>query len=249
MLADAMWAEPKRAPLPSRPASAGGDQRLGDERSPPSACARAFHQQVSMAFTLWQNGGLRSMLCMDIAPVPDDPAVEELARSILRVVPALHAGAVSHRAIRRRRCQNSKSSRSASVANVPPTRDAGTLDPRSGQSKSSPTSNEALSASPRPLSSRCSRSSWCRSAASLSVRSKSIRGCTRRCAAHDRAVPCEPDEGSGGYSDQPNVFYVGAVNGGVWKTNDYGRTWNPFSRRSAEWIDRRRSRWRRRIQT
>src|SRR5437588_2013979 len=27
---------------------------------------------------------------------------------------------------------------------------------------------------------------------------------------------------------QPNVFYVGAVNGGVWKTDDYGRTWTPI---------------------
>ena len=31
-----------------------------------------------------------------------------------------------------------------------------------------------------------------------------------------------------GVPNQPNVFYVGAVNGGVWKTNDYGRTWNPL---------------------
>ena len=31
-----------------------------------------------------------------------------------------------------------------------------------------------------------------------------------------------------GVPSQPNVFYVGAVNGGVWKTNDYGRTWQPI---------------------
>ena len=31
-----------------------------------------------------------------------------------------------------------------------------------------------------------------------------------------------------GVPSQPNVFYVGVVNGGVWKTNDYGRTWNPI---------------------
>ncbi len=31
-----------------------------------------------------------------------------------------------------------------------------------------------------------------------------------------------------GVPGQPNVFYIGAVNGGVWKTNDYGRTWNPI---------------------
>jgi photosystem II stability/assembly factor-like uncharacterized protein len=31
-----------------------------------------------------------------------------------------------------------------------------------------------------------------------------------------------------GIPSQPNVFYIGAVNGGVWKTNDYGRTWNPI---------------------
>jgi len=31
-----------------------------------------------------------------------------------------------------------------------------------------------------------------------------------------------------GVPGQPNAFYIGAVNGGVWKSNDYGRTWMPI---------------------
>ena len=31
-----------------------------------------------------------------------------------------------------------------------------------------------------------------------------------------------------GVPSEPNVFYMGAVNGGVWKSDDYGRTWNPI---------------------
>ena len=31
-----------------------------------------------------------------------------------------------------------------------------------------------------------------------------------------------------GVPGQPGVFYVGAVNGGVWKSNDYGRLWQPI---------------------
>ena len=31
-----------------------------------------------------------------------------------------------------------------------------------------------------------------------------------------------------GVPSQPNVFYIGATNGGVWRSNDYGRTWTPI---------------------
>jgi photosystem II stability/assembly factor-like uncharacterized protein len=34
--------------------------------------------------------------------------------------------------------------------------------------------------------------------------------------------------GAAGVPGQPNVFYIGVNNGGVWKTNDFGRTWTPI---------------------
>ncbi len=34
--------------------------------------------------------------------------------------------------------------------------------------------------------------------------------------------------GAAGVVQQPNVFYIGVNNGGVWKTTDYGLTWTPI---------------------
>jgi photosystem II stability/assembly factor-like uncharacterized protein len=34
--------------------------------------------------------------------------------------------------------------------------------------------------------------------------------------------------GAAGIAGQSNVFYIGVNNGGVWKTDDYGRTWKPL---------------------
>src|SRR6266513_691487 len=31
-----------------------------------------------------------------------------------------------------------------------------------------------------------------------------------------------------GVRQQPNVFYIGVNNGGVWKSTDYGRIWSPI---------------------
>jgi photosystem II stability/assembly factor-like uncharacterized protein len=35
--------------------------------------------------------------------------------------------------------------------------------------------------------------------------------------------------GIAGHADQPDTFYMGSVGGGVWKTENSGRTWNPIS--------------------
>src|SRR5258706_14530477 len=55
---------------------------------------------------------------------------------------------------------------------------------------------------------------------------------SRMFAAEMRWRPIGPFRGGRtkavtGVATQPNVFYIGAVNGGVWKTTDFGRTWTP----------------------
>ena len=39
--------------------------------------------------------------------------------------------------------------------------------------------------------------------------------------------------GAVGVETQPNVFFIGVNNGGVWKTDDYGRTWQPIFDQAA----------------
>jgi len=55
--------------------------------------------------------------------------------------------------------------------------------------------------------------------------------------AIDRADEGRSVDRGGGVRTQPNVFYMGATGGGVWKTENYGVSWVPVVR----WADSNRS--------
>jgi len=68
--------------------------------------------------------------------------------------------------------------------------------------------------------------------------SPTTRPLPRDALADDRPAPRRTHESRGGNPRPPNVFYVGAVNGGVWKSADYGDL-APDLRRSTDRLRRR----------
>ena len=65
-------------------------------------------------------------------------------------------------------------------------------------------------------------------AASMRPRPRILRR-IRRCGG-DRSVRRAPAARGrlSGVPSQPNVFYIGFDNGGVWRSTDYGSTWTPL---------------------
>ena len=61
----------------------------------------------------------------------------------------------------------------------------------------------------------------------------------RDAVARDRSLPRRPDGRRRRRAEQPNVFYIGVNNGGVWKTTDYGLHLDADLRRPADPLDRR----------
>src|ERR1043165_5405220 len=63
-------------------------------------------------------------------------------------------------------------------------------------------------------------------AASFLLEDPSMYDCLRwRCIGPYRAGRTV---GAAGIPDRPDTFFIGVNNGGVWKTTDAGRTWNPI---------------------
>src|SRR5438046_10177971 len=74
---------------------------------------------------------------------------------------------------------------------------------------------------------------WLRLAPAPAAQMPAHASDTPMAAAEMRWRPIGPFRGGRtkaitGVASQPNIFYIGAVNGGVWKTTDFGRTWTPI---------------------